>query len=104
MIEKEGKEIVKPQYLKEGDKVALISPAYWVPEEVILKAAEVIRSWGLEPVIGAHTTNLILDAYSGTADERAADLLWALEDDTIWRMTPLKLLYVHAGAMVPCTY
>ena len=77
MIEKEGKEIVKPQYLKEGD------PAYWVPEEVILKAAEVIRSWGLEPVIGAHTTNLILDAYSGTADERAADLLWALEDDTI---------------------
>ena len=25
MIEKEGKEIVKPQYLKEGDKVALIS-------------------------------------------------------------------------------
>ena len=83
MIEKEGKEIVKPQYLKEGDKVALISPAYWVPEEVILKAAEVIRSWGLEPVIGAHTTNLILDAYSGTADERAADLLWALEDDTI---------------------
>ena len=82
MIEK-GKEIVKPQYLKTGDKVALISPAYWVPEEVILKAAEVIRSWGLEPVIGAHTTNLILDAYSGTADERAADLLWALEDDTI---------------------
>lgn len=46
MIEK-GKEIVKPQYLKAGDKVALISPAYWVPEEVILKAAEVIRSWGL---------------------------------------------------------
>jgi muramoyltetrapeptide carboxypeptidase len=24
-----------------------------------------------------------VDAYSGTADERAADLLWALEDDTI---------------------
>ena len=24
-----------------------------------------------------------MDAYSGTADERAADLLWALEDDTI---------------------
>ena len=98
MIEKEGKEIVKPQYLKAGDKVALISPAYWVPEEVILKAAEVIRSWGLEPVIGAHTTNLILDAYSGTADERAADLLWELEDDTI------KAIICTRGAMVPCTY
>ena len=34
MIEK-GKEIVRAPYLKAGDRVALISPAYWVPEEVI---------------------------------------------------------------------
>ena len=87
MIEK-GKEIVRALYLKAGDRVALISPAYWVPEEVIMQAAEVLRGWGLQPVIGPHTTSLNVDAYSGTADERAADLLWALEDDTIrspWR-------------------
>ena len=42
-----------------------------------------LRGWGLQPVIGPHTTSLNVDAYSGTADERAADLLWALEDDTI---------------------
>ena len=82
MIEK-GKEIVRAPYLKAGDRVALISPAYWVPEEVIMQAAEVLRGWGLQPVIGPHTTSLNVDAYSGTADERAADLLWALEDDTI---------------------
>jgi muramoyltetrapeptide carboxypeptidase len=63
--------------------VALISPAYWIPEEAILQAAEVIRSWGLQPVIGPHTTSLNVDAYAGTAEERAADLLWALEDDSI---------------------
>ena len=77
------KKTIQPPYLKEGDKVALISPAYWVPEEAILQAAEVIRNWGLQPVIGPHTTSLNVDAYAGTADERAADLLWALEDDSI---------------------
>ena len=46
MIEK-GKEIVRAPYLKAGDRVALISPAYWVPEEVIMQAAEVLRGWGL---------------------------------------------------------
>ena len=79
----QGKKIVRPPYLKEGDKVALISPAYWVPEEAILQAAEVLISWGLQPVVGPHTTSLNVDAYAGTADERAADLLWALEDDSI---------------------
>ena len=82
MIE-EGKEIVRAPYLKTGDRVAIVSPAYWVPEDVIMQAAEVLRGWGLEPVVGPHTTSLNVDAYSGTADERAADLLWALEDDTI---------------------
>ena len=79
----QSKKIIQPPYLKEGDKVALISPAYWVPEEAILQAAEVIRSWGLRPVIGPHTTSLNVDAYSGTADERTADMLWALKDDSI---------------------
>ncbi len=79
----QGKKIVQPPYLKAGDKVALISPAYWVPQEALQMAAEVIKSWGLQPLIGPHTNNLNVNAYAGTADERAADLLWALEDDTI---------------------
>ena len=79
----QGKKIVQPPFLKAGDKVALVSPAYWVPQEAIQKAAETIKSWGLQPVIGPHTNNLNVNAYAGTADERAADLLWALEDDSI---------------------
>ena len=79
----QGKKIVQPSYLKEGDKVALVSPAYWMPQEALEQAAEAIRSWGLQPVIGPHTNSLNVNAYAGTADERAADLLWALEDDTI---------------------
>ena len=79
----QGKKIVQPPFLKAGDKVALVSPAYWMPEDAILQAADVIRSWGLQPVIGPHTNSLNVNVYAGTADERAADLLWALEDDNI---------------------
>lgn len=75
--------ISQPPYLKAGDKVALVSPAYWVPQEAILQAAETILSWGLQPVLGPHTNNLNVNAYAGTADERAEDLIWALEDDSI---------------------
>ena len=79
----QGKKMIQPPYLKAGDKVALVSPAYWVPQEALQMAAEVIKSWGLQPVIGPHTNNLNVNAYAGTADERAADLIWALEDDSI---------------------
>ena len=78
-----GKKIIQPPYLKAGDKVALVSPAYWVPQEALQQAAETIKSWGLLPVIGPNTNNLNVNAYAGTADERATDLLWALEDDSI---------------------
>ena len=79
----QGKKIVQAPYLKAGDKVALVSPAYWVPQEALQMAAETIKSWGLQPVIGPHTNNLNVNAYAGTADERTADILWALEDDNI---------------------
>lgn len=79
----QGKKIVQPPFLKAGDKVAIISPAYWVAEEAVQQAAESVRSWGLQPVIGQYANSQTFDVYAGTADERAADLRWALEDDSI---------------------
>ena len=81
MIQK--KKIVRPAFLKEGDKVALVSPAYWIPQESIQEAADTIKTWGLQPIIGPHTNSLNVNVYAGTADERAADIKWALEDDSI---------------------
>jgi muramoyltetrapeptide carboxypeptidase LdcA involved in peptidoglycan recycling len=43
---------MKPDYLKSGDKVALISPSYYTPMENVEKTADVLRSWGLDPVVG----------------------------------------------------
>lgn len=77
-------EVIKqPPFLQEGDKVALISPAYWIDEIVLQQAAEIIKSWGLVPIIGKNTNKQDVDAYAGTANDRAEDLRWALEDDDI---------------------
>ena len=75
--------MILPPFLKPGDKVALISPAYWVAQEAIMEAAVVVESWGLQPVIGEHTNCLNVDVYAGTANERESVLIWALEDDSI---------------------
>ena len=101
-----GDKIIQPPYLKAGDKVALVSPAYWVPQEAILQAAETILSWGLQPVLGPHTNNLNVNAYAGTADERAEDLIWALEDDSIKAILCSRGGYgtIHLLNRVPVEY
>ena len=78
-----SKKIVQPRHLEEGDKVALISPAYWVPQETLKQAVGILRDWGLQPVVGANTSKVNASAYAGTAEERVADLHWALEDDSV---------------------
>ena len=82
----EGQEVlncVKPDYLKAGDKVALISPSYYTPIETIEKAADVLRSWGFEPVIGPNVDKVLDGKIGGTVEERVSDIRWALSDPTI---------------------
>ena len=72
-----------PAYLKAGDKVALISPAYYTSDENVQKAAEVLRNWGFNPVIGPNVGKTYAGKYAGTVEERLADLRWALKDPDI---------------------
>ena len=83
---KDGSEIlhcVKPDYLKAGDKVALISPSYHTPMENVEKTADVLRGWGLVPVIGPHVGNIDAGRYAGTVEERVSDIRWALGQDDV---------------------
>ena len=73
----------KPNYLKVGDKVALISPSYFTPMENVEKTADVLRSWGLEPVVGPNVGKVVDGKYAGTVAERVSDIRWALNDPTI---------------------
>ena len=74
---------VRPDYLKAGDKVALISPSYYTPMENVEKTAEVLRRWGLEPVVGPNVGKVVDGRYAGTVEERVSDIRWALADPTI---------------------
>ena len=74
---------VKPDYLKVGDKVALISPSYFTPMENVERTADVLTSWGLEPVIGPNVGKIVDGKYAGTVDERVSDIRWALNDPSI---------------------
>ena len=73
----------KPGYLKAGDKVALISPSYFTPMENVEKTADVLRSWGLEPVVGPNVGKVVDGKYAGTVAERISDIRWALNDPSI---------------------
>jgi len=74
---------VKPDYLAVGDKVALISPSYYTPMENVEKTADLLRSWGLEPVIGPNVGLVVDGRYAGTVSERVSDIRWALNDPSI---------------------
>jgi len=74
---------VRPPYLKAGDRVALVSPSYFKSMKEVEKAAEVLREWGLVPVIAPNVGKVYAGRYAGTVEERVDDLRWALSDTTI---------------------
>ena len=68
--------------LKKGDAVAVISTARKVSPSELDFAITKIKSWGLNVCLG---NNLFKNhhQFSGTAQERAEDLQWALDDNNI---------------------
>ena len=79
---------VMPDYLKAGDKVALISPSYFTPMENVEKTADVLRSWGLVPEIGPNVGKVVDGKYAGTVAERVSDIRWALSDPAVAATPP----------------
>lgn len=76
-------ECTAPAFLKEGDKVALLSPSYTTPDSTIQKTAEVLKDWGFKPVIGKSVNKIEAGKFAGTAEERAKDFEEALKDTSI---------------------
>ena len=74
---------VKPSYLQAGDTVALISPSYHTAMENVTKTIEVLKGWGLVPIVGPHVGKVHAGKYAGTVDERLSDIRWALNNPNI---------------------
>lgn len=75
--------MIRPQFLKPGDTVAIVSPAGAVGEAAIVSgAAETLRSWGLNVIIAPHALTR-RGYYAGTPEERTEDFLALIGNDSV---------------------
>lgn len=77
------KDCTRPDFLKPGDTIAIVSPSYVTSEENIEKGMEVVRSWGFVPIKAPHLNKSYLSRYAGTIAERASDIEWAYNNPQV---------------------
>lgn len=77
------KDIIIPASLKNGDKIALISPATIVKEEYVTGAAEMLRQEGFEVVVMPAALGPADGSYAADFESRLADLRQALLDPEV---------------------
>ena len=94
---------VQPPALQPGDKIALISPAYFTSKANVDTASAILRAWGFVPVLGPNVGKEYLGYYAGTDQERLADLKWALKDKSIKAILCNRGGYgtIHLTRMLP---
>lgn len=81
---------ISPPFLKPGDTIGLVSTARKLTPKELEPAMEVIHSWGFNVKKGPHL-HKEYHQFSGTDQERAADLQIMLEDPTV------KAIYCARG-------
>ncbi|HXD77961.1 MAG TPA: LD-carboxypeptidase [Puia sp.] len=72
--------IVVPPYLKAGDTVAVVCPAGYMPTENAQTCLNTIREWGFTVIAGSTLGGPSGNYFSGTDEERLADLQQMLDD------------------------
>lgn len=74
--------MIKPPFLKKGDKIGIVAPAGKIDPEIVRKAKDILTSWGLEVVLGKHV--LSSHFYFAAKDEdRREDFQHMLDDPEI---------------------
>src|ERR1700758_2513974 len=69
-------------YLKRNDKIAIVATARKITKEDLLFAIELIKSWGLQPVLGKNIY-AAENQFAGSDLQRTEDLQRAINDETI---------------------
>ena len=72
----------RPDFLSPGDRIAIVAPAGKLSTKSIDRAIELLKSWGLEVIIGRHVYGSH-GYFSGTDNERRLDLQNAINDPTL---------------------
>ncbi|MFJ3905398.1 LD-carboxypeptidase [Streptomyces sp. NPDC090025] len=78
-------EAVRPPRLRSGDRVAVVAPSGPIPEERLKAGLDVLRGWGLDPVVAPHVlaAHPTLGHLAGADADRARDLTEAWCDPTV---------------------
>jgi len=78
------KKLIQPPYLKAGDTVAIVAPSGILNnrENEIEQAINLLKSWGLNVVVGKHVFSKA-NHFAGTDDERCEDFQKAMDDPKI---------------------
>jgi len=71
--------MMKPGYVRAGDRVRLISPSGWVAEEKVLPAVKLLEDEGFEVIPGDHLFTRHF-RFAGSDGQRLADLQQAFDD------------------------
>ncbi len=71
-----------PAFLRQGDKVSVISPSFAIGEEKITRAVSFLEGWGLKVVTGSHVISRA-GLFAGTDQERLEDLQAATSDKSV---------------------
>ncbi|MEW7277965.1 LD-carboxypeptidase [Aquimarina sp. 2201CG1-2-11] len=74
--------MLRPDFLRKGDKIAIVSTARKINKKAINDAVFILKKWGLVPVTG-NTIGLENHQFAGTDHERALDFQKMLDDKEI---------------------
>jgi len=83
-LQKHTKTLIRPPYLKLGDTVAIVAPSGILKHrhDEINRAKALLRSWGLNVVVGEHVFEQA-HHFAGTDDQRCEDLQNAMDNPSI---------------------
>jgi muramoyltetrapeptide carboxypeptidase len=74
--------MITPQYLKKGDKIAIVSPARKISPAEVETAINHFKSWGLEVVLGDHLF-ASYNQFAGSDEQRLYDFQQMLDDGSV---------------------
>jgi len=75
--------ITTPQYLKPGDTIGLVCPAGYMSADKVQACISTLQQWGYQVKTGTTVGSASENYFSGTDEERLADLQQMMDDDSV---------------------
>lgn len=74
IVSRKEKAIIQPPFLKAGDVIGITCPAGYMPSANIQECVQALQKWGYEVMVGKTVGSKSENYFSGSDEERAAEL------------------------------